>query len=210
MVPNLRPHARFAGPRTSGRIRRLLGATVFCVAGVAMAVNVAQADNVPAKERRFMIKAAEAGNAEINAGKIALEKSTNPAVRKFAETMIEDHTQIGAELKQLASTKEVSLPSDPALGQRARNTLLDKLDGHNFDRHYVESSGVKAHQDSIKQFETMAASAEDPDVRTFANRTLPGLREHLQMAEDLKHKVDAEGGVATRNRKSSGLTNAAP
>jgi len=113
-------------------------------------------------------------------------------VRKFAETMIEDHNQIGAELKQLASSKEISLPSDPAFGQRARNSLLDKLDGHNFDKHYAESSGVKAHRDSVQQFETMAASAEDPEIRKFANRTLPGLREHLQMAEDLQHKVDAE------------------
>lgn len=190
MTPILRPHARAFGPRSSGKLRRVMGASALCVAGVALAVNV-HADTVPGKDKTFMVKAAEAGNAEVAASKVALEKSSNPDVKQFAQKMIDDHTQVGDQLKQLASSKDVSLPSDPSMGQRAKIAVLDKLSGATFDKRYASMIGVSAHEDAVKLFQKASTSAQDPDVKNFAAKTLPGLQEHLQMATDLKAKVNA-------------------
>jgi putative membrane protein len=191
MTPTLRPHARVSGARASGKFRRVLGATALCVAGVALAVSV-HAENVARKDKSFMIDAAEAGNAEIAASKIALEKSSDPAVKDFAQKMIDQHTQVGDELKQLASSKDVSVPAEPSLAQRAKIAVLEKLSGHTFDKRYASMIGVSAHKDTIKLFQKASTSAQDPDVKNFAAKTLPGLKEHLQMATELKSKVDAE------------------
>lgn len=190
MTPTFHPHARAGGPRNSGKLRRIAGVTALCIAGVTLAVNV-HADTVPGKDKSFMVKAAEAGNAEIAASKVALEKSTNPAVKDFAQKMIEQHTQVGDQLKQLASTKDVSLPSEPTVGQRAKIAVLDKLSGATFDKRYAGMIGVTAHKDAVKLFQKASTSAQDPDVKSFAAKTLPGLQEHLQMATELKSKVDA-------------------
>ncbi|KAF1041291.1 MAG: hypothetical protein GAK35_03415 [Herbaspirillum frisingense] len=190
MSPILRPHGRVFGPRHSGKVRRVLGATALCAAGVALAVNV-HADTVPGKDKNFMVKAAEAGNAEIAASKIALEKTSNPAVKDFAQKMIEQHTQVGDQLKQLASSKDVSLPAEPTVAQRTKIAVLEKLKGNTFDKRYASMIGVSAHKDAVKLFQKASTSAQDPDVKNFAAKTLPGLQEHLQMATELKSKVDA-------------------
>ncbi|MBP0597223.1 DUF4142 domain-containing protein [Herbaspirillum sp. LeCh32-8] len=186
----LRPHAQAVGSRTSGKLRRVIGTTALCVAGVALAINV-QAESVPGKDKSFMVKAAEAGNAEVAASKVALEKSSNPAVKDFAQKMIDQHTQVGDELKQLASSKDVSLPSEPSVAQRAKIAVLDKLSGATFDKRYASMIGVTAHKDAVKLFQKASTSAQDPDVKNFAAKTLPGLEQHLQMATELKSKVDA-------------------
>lgn len=190
MTPILRPHARAHGARASGKLRRVLGATALCVAGVALAVNV-QAESAPGKDKSFMVKAAEAGNTEVAASKIALEKSSNPDVKDFAQKMIDQHTQVADQLKQLASSKDLSLPAEPSVAQRTKIAVLEKLKGTTFDKRYASMIGVSAHKDAVKLFQKASTSAQDPDVKNFAAKTLPSLQEHLQMGTELKSKVDA-------------------
>lgn len=167
----------------------LKGASALCLAGLTLACN-AYADSVPSQDKSFMTKAAEAGNAEVAASKIALEKSSNPDVKEFAQKMIDEHTQVGDQLKQLASSKDVSLPAEPSLVQRTEIAVLEKLKGTTFDKRYASMIGVSAHEDAVKLFQKNSTSAKDPDVKTFAAQTLPGLQQHLQMGRDLKQKLD--------------------
>ena len=61
-----------------------------------------------------------------------------------------------------------------------------------FDQHYADSIGVKAHQDTIKLFQKEADKGQDADVKAWAQKMMPGLQKHQQMANDLKTKTDAE------------------
>ncbi|MCI1014107.1 DUF4142 domain-containing protein [Herbaspirillum sp. C7C2] len=175
---------------TRHRTRRLLGAGALFIAGATLALS-ASADSVTSKDKSFMTKAAEAGNAEIAASKVALEKSSNPAVKDFAQKMIDQHGTVGDELKQLASSKDVTLPTEPSMAERAKIAILEKLSGNTFDKRYASMIGVSAHEDAVKLFQKSSTSADDPDVKNFAAKTLPGLKEHLKMGRDLKSKVDA-------------------
>lgn len=182
--------AHTRGRRPVGKFFRILGAIVLCTASAGLAMK-AHAEIVPGQDKSFMVKAAEAGNAEIAASKIALEKSSDADVKEFAQKMIDQHTSIGGELKQLAMSKSVDLPAEPTVMQRTKIAVLEKLKGSTFDKRYVSMIGVSAHKDAVKLFQKEAASAKDPDVKDFAAKALPGLEQHLQMAVELQKKMDA-------------------
>jgi putative membrane protein len=140
------------------------------------------------------LKNAEYGDlAEIETSKLAQTRAANAQVKTFADQMIADHMKTSNELHQLADAKGVKLPSAPSLTAKAKFKLLRAAEGANFDRRYVDTTGVKAHEDMLKLFHKQAREAKDPDVKAFAERTLPALESHLQMAKQLQTVVAAEG-----------------
>lgn len=60
--------------------------------------------------------------------------------------------------------------------------------GAAFDRGFVEAQ-VKAHQEAIALFEQQANGGGDADLKAFAQKQLPGLRNHLKQAQDLQGKL---------------------
>lgn len=136
----------------------------------------------------FMKEAAQAGSAEIEASKLAQTKAQRTDVKTFAQTMIDDHTKVADELKALAASKKVELPSGPSITQKGELKLIDAGADAKFDQRYVKAFGVKAHEDAVKLFEQAAKEAQDADVKAFAQKTLPGLQHHLEMARSLSSK----------------------
>jgi putative membrane protein len=148
---------------------------------IAVAGTVAHAKS----DEAFMKDAAHAGAAEIEASKLAVSKARNADVKSFANSMIEDHTKVANELKALAASKNVKLPEGPSIAQKSELKLIDAGDNDKFDERYAKQFGVKAHEDTIKLFEDAAKNAKDPEVKAWAEKTLPGLRHHLEMAQGL-------------------------
>lgn len=133
----------------------------------------------------FMKEAAHAGAAEIEASKLATTKAKNADVKAFADSMIADHTKVADELKALAASKNVTLPDGPSIKQKAEIKMIDAGDNDKFDERYAKTFGIKAHEDTIKLFEQASREAKDPEVKAWAQRTLPGLKHHLEMAKAL-------------------------
>jgi len=71
---------------------------------------------------------------------------------------------------------------------QATKDKLSKLSGADFDRQYMEMM-VKDHVKDVKEFEEASTKAKDADVKAWAAKTLPTLREHLQLARDVNSKV---------------------
>jgi putative membrane protein len=138
----------------------------------------------------FLKKAAHAGNFEVQGSQLALKKSKNPEVQKFAQQMVEDHTKASKELKALAMKKKVEVSADPSFMQRGSLMLLGTNDGHDFDENYAENVGVDAHEATVELFEKAAKNADDADIKQFANKLLPSLKHHLEMARTLDKAVD--------------------
>jgi putative membrane protein len=137
-------------------------------------------------DEAFVSQAAQNGNAEIQTSKMALEKASDPKVKEFAKQMIDDHTKANEELKTIASSKGVEVPDDPSLLQKGKAMImLSTAKDAAFDRRYAESMGVEAHEDNIQLFEKAAGSAEDPEVKAYAQKMLPKLQAHLKMAQEL-------------------------
>lgn len=154
-------------------------------AGVAALGMMAATAASARSDADFMQQAAQNGAAEIEASKLALQKAQRSDVKSFAEKMVADHTKTDEELKQLAASKKVSLPDGPSMKQKAELKMISAGDDAKFDERYAKSFGVKAHEDTIKLFEEAAKGASDAQVKAFAQKTLPALKHHLEMARAL-------------------------
>ncbi len=136
----------------------------------------------------FMNDAAPGGLAEVELGRLALRQATSKEVKQFAERMIADHSKAGEELKQLAQQKKVMLPQEVNPTHQEIMGKLSKLKGAEFDREYVKAM-IEDHEKDVTAFESVTKGAVDADVKAYAMKTLPTLKEHLQMIRDIATKM---------------------
>jgi putative membrane protein len=106
-------------------------------------------------DRTFVMNAAIGGMAEVEMGKLAAEKATDPRVKQFGQKMVDDHSKANDDLKTVAT-------------QRA----------------YVKEM-VKDHDEDVKEFHKQSQNGQDSAVRDFASKTLPTLQEHQRMILDI-------------------------
>ena len=170
--------------------------TLLSTAALALAVSFGApaqaATTLSGQDKSFLKDAAEGGNAEVSASQVALEKSANADVKAFAQMMVDGHGKAGAELKGLADQKGVKVSDTPSITKKTEIKLLSERKGSSFDQHYADSIGVKAHEDTIKLFQKEVDKGTDADVKAWASKTLPALQHHLEAAQALKAKADAE------------------
>jgi putative membrane protein len=141
-----------------------------------------------ATDQRFVKEAAEGGLAEVELGQLAQEKATNPEVKKFAQRMVDDHSKANNQLKELASTKGITLPDKPAAKDEATKKRLESLSGEQFDSAYMKDM-VKDHTKDVSEFQRESTSAKDPAIKNFASETLSTLQSHLKEAKNIEPKV---------------------
>jgi putative membrane protein len=127
---------------------------------------------------KFAAEAASGGMTEVALGKIAEEKGVNPRVKKFGSMMVTDHSKVNDELKALAQSKNIAVPSAPNAGDQQTIDKLSAKSGKDFDDAYV-SDMIGDHQHDIKAFEGASKTLKDPDLKAFVIKTLPMLKMHL-------------------------------
>jgi len=150
----------------------------------AQAGQAGQTSGVAAADTTFMKKAADGGMAEVALAKLAQSNASNAEVKTFAQKLEQDHSKANDELKQLADQKKVTLPSAPSKMQAAKEAKLSKLSGAAFDRAYVAAM-LEDHRKDVAEFERQSQHAADSDVKAWAAKTLPTLKDHLQQVEQL-------------------------
>jgi putative membrane protein len=125
---------------------------------------------------------------EIDSSKLAQDKGNAPE-KTFASQMVTDHTKTSTELKTLVSSGKVKADLPTALDS-SHQSKLDKLKGESgkdFSSDYG-SMQVSAHKDAVSLFERYAKGGDNSDLKDWAGKTLPVLKHHLEMAENLKKK----------------------
>ncbi len=136
----------------------------------------------------FVTKAAQGGMAEVELGKLAEQKASNPEVKKFAERMVNDHTKANEKLKEVAEKKGISLPQSLDAKDQATKQELSSLSGEQFDKAYMKDM-VKDHTKDVSEFRQESTSAKDPAIKNFASETLPTLESHLNEAKKIEPQV---------------------
>jgi putative membrane protein len=139
-------------------------------------------------DHTFMQAAAQGGQAEVTMAKLAGQHAKDDRVKSYASTLDSDHTKANQELQELAGKKSLHLSTAPNATQRATQTRLEKLQGAAFDRAYVTEM-VHDHQKDVAEFERVAKTASDPDVKAYAEQTLPTLKAHLTQALELQKEI---------------------
>lgn len=184
------------------KLSLLCMATGFALMHGAMAASLSEDD------ARFLRKAGESGMLEIQASKLAVEKSQHAEVKRYAEMMIKDHTAVDKELKALATSKGFQLPVELESGHQRKMENLRQLDGPSFDEEYADEIAVDAHEDAVELFEDAADDADDADIKAFASKHLPALQKHLEMGRELEDLIDDEDD--RRDRADHSATKRAP
>ena len=134
-------------------------------------------------DSKMMADLAHANIAEIETGKMALEKSKNEEVRKFAQHMIDDHTSALKELQTLAQAKGVTLPDGTDMKHKTMAAALKVMTGNSFDSQYMKRAGVGDHQQTIELLQKAQKNAKDPELKAMAVKMLPTVQAHLKMAQ---------------------------
>lgn len=146
----------------------------------------------------FMTETAHMSHAEIAASQLALKKSNNPQVKRFAQQMIDDHSHGNQQLMTIAQQKGVDLPKRPDELHTEGAAAMANMSGSDFDREYM-SCMTSDHAELLSSAEDKAVTAKDPDVRSFAQSQVPIIRHHYQMALQLNRTLGnaATGGPGT-------------
>ncbi|MEH2125946.1 DUF4142 domain-containing protein [Nostoc sp.] len=141
--------------------------------------------NTPSSsDKEFMTEAAQGGLAEVQLGQLASQRGTSDAVKQYGQRMVQDHTLVNNQLKQLATQKGVTLPTSLDSKNKQVQQSLSKLSGAKFDRQYLNHM-LQDHEKDVSAFQTEAEQGQDPEVKAFAAQTLPILQEHLQQVRSL-------------------------
>lgn len=138
------------------------------------------------------------GEAEIALGKLVQERAANQQVKEFGQMMVRDHQKAGAELKELASKHSITMERKDHGDHADVQERLAKLSGAEFDREYMKAM-VDDHQDAVNEVERKAENADNPEVRQWASKTLPTLRQHLEQARQIQEKLDQQGSGARKS-----------
>jgi putative membrane protein len=135
--------------------------------------------------RHFLIVASIGNLQEASAGQLAVGKAKHADVRSFGQMMVMDHRRAEQQLMQLATRKGYNIPSEAAGGIQPDLNLKNATD--NFDAIYIHAM-LAGHGNTVQMFENYATTGKDPDVKAFAQQTLPTLKAHLAAVKALDEK----------------------
>jgi putative membrane protein len=184
------------GPGATGATTPKMGATTPATGSGSTGAASAK---LAGADKTFVEKAAIGGMAEVELGNLAQQKAASEDVKKFGARMVQDHSKANDELKQIASTKGVQLPSSLDKKHQSDMDRLQKMSGADFDKAYM-SHMVDDHKEDVAEFKKEASGGRDSDVKGFASKTLPTLEEHLKMAQSTNDAVKKGGGAKTASK----------
>ena len=131
-----------------------------------------------------------AGDLDVKAAKVALEKSKTADVRAFAENMVKDHTAVNdkalALVKKLGVTPEDNDTSKSLVKEQGeKQAELAKLSGAAFDKAYVDNE-VAFHKTVIAALEkTLIPSTENAELKSLLQTGVKIFKGHEQHAEQI-------------------------
>ena len=143
---------------------------------------MASTAKLSATDKKFVTKAAQGGMAEVQAAQLAQQKTQSDSVKQYAQTMIDDHTPNNAKLMQLASSKGITPPSEPDASQQKMMSKLQGMTGKKFDTAYLKGQ-VTSHEAVLKAFQDESKNGTDPDLKAFADSTIPPIQKHITLAQ---------------------------
>ncbi len=194
-----------------------LAASVLLAGGVAVAQNSNQqpssdqdqaqssssssaSQKLSPKEGKFIEQAAEDNLAEVQMAKTAEQKASNSDVKQLAQKLQQDHQQAEDQLQQVAQKLGVTLPSHPSVKDQAMLKKLDGLSGAQFDKAFMKHQVID-HKKDVAKFQRELNELQNPDLKTWAQNTLPVLQQHLQMAEQDAAKVGVNVNQASQQAR---------
>lgn len=145
---------------------------------------ILNAASVGKQDAAFMKMAAEADMMCAHLGQMAENSASNAAVKDLGKKLVQDHTMNYQELSEIASKTGESIPKAIEKRDDREIVVLGRDKGKMFDRAFL-SHEVADHEKLAKAFKDEAEHGQNPEIKAFANKSLPTIEGHLHEAEDL-------------------------
>ncbi len=139
-------------------------------------------------DKMFVKKAISGNFNEIDASKMALQKSQNDQVKQFAQKMIDDHQKMLDDLHALAGQENIKYKDEPTSEGKKMAAKLNGLSGADFDKAYVNGM-VKDHKEDVRDFNAEVNTGKDQPTKDAAQKSLPVIQDHLQMIEGIQKSM---------------------
>jgi putative membrane protein len=152
---------------------------------------LAQEDSLSNHDKEFIMNAASGNMLEVKLGKVAEKQASSEKVKKFGQHMVTNHSKANQELTEIAQKENFNPPTEMDKKDQDTYDRLSKLKGHNFDREYMRDM-VSDHKGDIAAFEKESKEGKNANVKQFAEKTIPTLKEHLHMAEEIHAEVESQ------------------
>lgn len=152
------------------------------------AANPGAAETAAREAQDFVNAAGQASLVEIRTSEMALEKSTSPDVKAFAQMMIDNHKAAIDKLKAAAASASLMPPADilDDFHMRRINDLVETDGDADFDADYAALQ-VDAHNDAIKLFEGYSKDTDaTAEMKSYSDGMLPTLQAHKAEAEKIR------------------------
>jgi putative membrane protein len=146
-------------------------------------------DNKMEKDADFAVTAAEDAMLQVRVAQLAETNASSSEVKNFAKQVIADHNKLSEELRQVAVSKNISLPASLTDRCQRKYDKFSGKSGREFDEEFTDFV-VKEHKDLVDNYKKEAEKGNDPDMRAFAAKQVSSLEHHLAMSEDLEDMVD--------------------
>ena len=138
-------------------------------------------------DANWAVEVANAGMTEVELSKVAKDKATSPRLKNFADMMVTEHGQANDQLKQLAATKNITLPANLSDASQKKLDDLNKKTGKDFDKEYTDDM-LSDHKDAVDKFQKATNDLQDPDLKSFAQQVLPKIQVHLDSIKAISGK----------------------
>jgi putative membrane protein len=135
-------------------------------------------------DQEFVQQASAAGLAEINLGRLAVEQAASDDVKKFGQMMVDEHTKAGDDLNKVADRARITPAPTMDAAHQELWRKLSGMKGADFDRQYGIAM-LADHKDTVALFEAEAKNGKNEDLKAMADKTLPALKHHLELAQKL-------------------------
>lgn len=137
-----------------------------------------------AQDRAFMTTIHQGNLAEIAAGGAAERQGASAGVRAMGARLIADHSRLDANLRALAASLNVPLPTTPSAAQQQELARIEALSGSAFDQAWI-SSQITGHENALAAIRQEITQGENPQVIQAARTAEPVVLRHLRMLRAL-------------------------
>jgi putative membrane protein len=139
-------------------------------------------------DQQFAWSAAQTGMAEIKLSELASTRGLSSAVRELGRQIVMEYTNATNHLRDLTSQDSIALPADISPEYQDRYKRLSHLNGHDFDKAYVEAI-VQLHQESLPLLQNEAKSGRSQNIKSYALEAISVSREQLEKAQQTLRSV---------------------
>lgn len=137
---------------------------------------------------------------EIEASRLALQRSQNPQVRQYAQQLISDHQLANQQLRSMAQQQGLQMPQQLDQQHQQKLQQLQNLSGPTFDAQYARLM-ARTHDDAIALFQQASQSREiDQNLQGFAGQMLPTLQAHTRTAHQIRQQSETRAAESPQQQ----------